>query len=99
MKASKSDPAAPVKMKARGGAGVAQELAQRLLVVIPAFNEAECIGGVIEQTRAHAGVDVLVVDDGSSDDTAAIAVVQGAMGLRAPPSQVALGAIHTALRH
>ena len=99
MKASKFDPAATVKMKARGGAGAAQELAQRLLVVIPAFNEAECIGGVIEQTRAHAGVDVLVVDDGSSDDTAAIAVVKGAMVLRAPLWQGAWGAIQTGMRY
>jgi len=41
-------------------------------VVIPAYNEAPVIGGVV--TGVHAAFPhVLVVDDASSDDTAAIA--------------------------
>jgi dolichol-phosphate mannosyltransferase len=45
----------------------------RTLVVIPTYNEAESIAGLMEQVLdAHPGVDVLVVDDGSPDGTADI---------------------------
>ena len=71
----------------------------RLLVVIPALNEAECIGEVIAQTRALGAIDVVVVDDGSTDDTAAVAVLHGASVLHAPLWQGAWGAIQTGIRY
>jgi hypothetical protein len=71
----------------------------RLLVVIPALNEAECIGAVISQARALGAIDVLVVDDGSTDDTAAVAMLNGAAVLRAPLWQGAWGAIQTGIRY
>lgn len=74
-------------------------LAGRILVVIPALNEADCIGEVIAKARAHEGVDVLVIDDGSTDDTAAIAMLGGAAVIRAPLWQGAWGAIQTGIRH
>ena len=46
-------------------------------VVIPAFNEAPVIGGVVAGVRALFPR-VLVVDDASDDDTAAIARAAGA---------------------
>ena len=76
-----------------------RDCSARLLVVIPALNEAACIGEVIARTRAHAGMDVLVIDDGSSDDTAAVALVNGASVMRAPLWQGAWGAIQTGIRH
>lgn len=52
----------------------------RVLVVIPAYNEAGAIGGVIEEIRREAGtVDVLVVDDGSADATVQEARKAGAI--------------------
>jgi len=72
---------------------------ERLLVVIPALNEAACIGGVIAELKRFAGVHVLVVDDGSSDDTAAVAMLHGATVARAPLWQGAWGAIQTGIRH
>lgn len=49
------------------------------LIVIPAWNEARSIAAVVaECLRAAPGFDVLVVDDGSTDDTAAIARKAGA---------------------
>jgi glycosyltransferase involved in cell wall biosynthesis len=72
---------------------------ERLLVVIPALNEADGIGSVIAQTRALGAIDVVVVDDGSTDDTAAVAVLHGATVLRAPLWQGAWGAIQTGIRY
>ena len=46
-----------------------------LLVVIPAFNEANSIGNVIQDIRIHIPTaSILVVDDGSKDKTVEVAV-------------------------
>jgi len=74
-------------------------LSSRLLVVIPALNEAACIANVVAQARAHAGIDVVVIDDGSTDDTVSIATLSGATVLRAPLWQGAWGAIQTGIRY
>jgi glycosyltransferase involved in cell wall biosynthesis len=71
----------------------------RLLVVIPALNEAACIADVIRGAREVGQVDVLVVDDGSSDDTAVVATIAGAKVLRAPLWQGAWGAMQTGMRY
>ncbi len=42
----------------------------RLLVVMPAYNEAKRIRRVLEEVRGQVEGDILVVDDGSADDTA-----------------------------
>lgn len=56
-----------------------------VLALIPAYNEAERIVAVIEATRAQ--LPVLVVDDGSTDDTARLAEGAGATVLRQVPNQ------------
>lgn len=50
-------------------------------VVIPALNEARAIGRVVSETLDHLPA-VVVVDDGSSDDTAAVAAKAGAEVIR-----------------
>jgi glycosyltransferase involved in cell wall biosynthesis len=56
-----------------------------LLVLIPAFNEQGRVGKVIvDVADALPGADVLVVDDGSTDATAAEALDAGASVLRLP---------------
>lgn len=53
--------------------------AQRPMIVIPAWNEAEAITDTIRDVRRRLpGVAVLVVDDGSTDGTAALARGAGA---------------------
>ena len=50
------------------------------VVVIPAYNEASAIGEVVDGVRRVGdGFDVVVVDDGSTDDTARIAMAHGAI--------------------
>jgi glycosyltransferase involved in cell wall biosynthesis len=46
-------------------------MAPNVIIVIPAYNEAATIGDVIERCL-KAGGDVIVVEDGSVDDTAAV---------------------------
>ncbi len=57
-----------------------------LTIFLPAYNEARVIGGVLEELpRQLAGfkkVQILVVDDGSKDDTASIARQYGAEVVR-----------------
>ena len=55
------------------------------LVVIPAYEEAERIGAVLERVRlCLPEFEVVVVDDGSRDETAAVARAAGARVLRHP---------------
>lgn len=69
------------------------------LIVIPARDEAATIGSVIAAVHAGGYPDVVVVDDGSRDDTAAIATAAGATMLRAPLRQGAWGAMQTGIRY
>ncbi|MBP8974187.1 MAG: glycosyltransferase [Anaerolineae bacterium] len=57
----------------------------RLLALIPAYNEAGRVGGVVAAVRAR--LPVLVVDDGSADGTARLAEEAGATVLRQQPNQ------------
>jgi len=66
------------------------------LILIPAFNEAARIGRVLAGVRAVApDATLLVVDDGSSDDTAAVARAAGARVVRLPFNLGAGVAAHT----
>lgn len=49
----------------------------RVLAVIPCFNEAQYIGSVVLQAKKYAD-EVIVIDDGSMDNTAEIASAAGA---------------------
>ena len=59
--------------------------APRTLVLIPCLNEGPRIAGLVGQLHAlYPNFDVLVVDDGSTDDTAAAAEEAGADVIRLP---------------
>lgn len=57
----------------------------KILVCIPAYNEEERISAVIAQAARY--LPVLVVDDGSIDETAAVAQAAGAVVLPQQPNQ------------
>lgn len=57
----------------------------QILALIPAYNEAARLAPVVAGARAY--LPVLVVDDGSGDDTAAVAERAGATVLRQQPNQ------------
>lgn len=63
-------------------------LADRAYIVIPALNEAATIGEIVSQCRGIPGSPrVVVVDDGSRDDTATVAAQNGAIVLRHQSNQ------------
>jgi glycosyltransferase involved in cell wall biosynthesis len=69
-------------------------------IVIPAMNEAAAIGGVVSQLRgAAAWKEIIVVDDGSADETAVQARAAGACVVRHPYNKGNGAAVKTGIRH
>jgi len=61
------------------------ELKKRILVIIPAYNEEGSVGKVVEGVKIQLPqIDVLVVNDGSTDLTSEIAKSKGAIVLNLP---------------
>lgn len=70
----------------------------RTLVVIPALNEERSIASVIEGLRG-INLDVLVVDDGSTDNTRNISIENGATVLSLPFNLGVGGALRTGFKY
>ncbi len=70
---------------------------RRVIVIIPAYNEERFIGSVVLKARQHADA-VIVVDDGSTDDTAAVAEAAGAVVVRHQQNRGKGAALNTAFR-
>ena len=68
-----------------------------ILALIPAYEEGPRIGAVVEGARRH--LPVVVVDDGSTDDTAERAEAAGAMVLRQQPNAGKGAALRAGFRH
>ena len=65
----------PATAPTRAGAGAAEGRSVRTTVVLPAYNEAAALPDVLAELdrRLDDAYEVLVVDDGSTDDTATVA--------------------------
>ena len=69
------------------------------IAVVPALNEEDTVGRVIDEIRLFdPGFDIVVVDDGSTDGTAGIAADRGAHVLRLPFNLGIGGAVQTGYR-
>src|SRR5687767_5416939 len=76
----------------------------RKLAIVPAYNEADMVGRVVRDIEREApDFDVVVIDDGSTDETAAVAANEGATVLTHPYNLGIGGAVQSgykyALRH
>jgi glycosyltransferase involved in cell wall biosynthesis len=72
----------------------------RVSVVVPVFNEERTIGAIVEGIRRHDFVhEVIVVDDGSRDDTAATAERAGARVIRHPHNIGNGSSVKDGIRH
>ncbi|MEV1075410.1 glycosyltransferase family 2 protein [Micromonospora parva] len=73
---------------------------KRTLIIIPALNESGSIADVVGEVRGELpGVDVLVVDDGSTDRTAAVATAAGATVAKLPYNLGVGGAMRLGYRY
>ncbi|WP_328346545.1 glycosyltransferase family 2 protein [Micromonospora sp. NBC_00421] len=73
---------------------------KRVLIIIPALNESGSIADVVGEVRGELpGVDVLVVDDGSTDRTAAVAAAAGALVAKLPYNLGVGGAMRLGYRY
>lgn len=73
---------------------------KRVLIIVPAWNESGSIGEIVSEIRGELpGTDVLVVDDGSADDTESVARAAGAIVLRLPFNLGVGGAMRLGYRY
>lgn len=71
-----------------------------MLAVVPAYNERESVGKVVRSLHAQAPLfDVIVIDDGSTDDTAARAAAAGAEVVTLPFNLGIGGAVQTGFQY
>ncbi len=72
----------------------------RGIAIVPAYREEGPIGGVVTELRESGlGLDVVVVDDGSTDGTAAAAHAAGAAVVRLPFNLGIGGAVQTGFKY
>jgi hypothetical protein len=81
--------------RAEGGA-----VGLRKIAIVPALNEERSIAAVIAEIRAaDPEFDVVVIDDGSTDRTAAVAAEKGAVVVSLPFNLGIGGAVQTGLKY
>jgi glycosyltransferase involved in cell wall biosynthesis len=70
------------------------------LAIVPAYNEAASVGDVVRSLHlTEPGIDVLVIDDGSTDRTAELARAAGARVLHMPFNVGIGGAVQTGFKY
>jgi glycosyltransferase involved in cell wall biosynthesis len=74
-------------------------MSRRVVAVVPAHDEEGAIGGVVREIHAFdPAIDVVVVDDGSTDATGAAATEAGAIVVRLPYNLGIGAAVQTGFR-
>jgi glycosyltransferase involved in cell wall biosynthesis len=70
------------------------------VAIVPAWNESGAIGKVVDEIKGFdSAIDVVVIDDCSTDDTAEVAESRGATVLRLPFNVGIGGAVQTGFRY
>jgi glycosyltransferase involved in cell wall biosynthesis len=83
---------APVRTRARS--------ALKRIAIVPAHNEEASVGRLIDEIREFdPDFDIVVIDDGSADRTAAVAEAAGARVVRLPFNLGIGGAVQTGFRY
>lgn len=73
---------------------------KRVLIILPAWNEAEGLPKILREIQQKLpGVDTLVVDDGSTDSTAAVAAAHGSRVAQLPYNLGVGGAMRFGYRY
>lgn len=82
------------------GAVAQDNVVAGLIAIIPAFNEEASIGALLDELhRDLPGLPVVVISDGSMDDTAAIAAARGATVLDLPCNLGVGGAVQAGFQY
>lgn len=63
---------------------MSNELHDNFAIIIPAYNEAERITATINSIKQYSNADIIVVSDGSTDETAKEAITLGAKVIELP---------------
>ena len=72
----------------------------RAIAIVPARNEERAVGSVVEEIKAFdSGIEVVVVDDGSTDRTATVAAAAGARVVSLPYNLGIGGAVQTGIQY
>ena len=72
----------------------------RILAVVPAFNEEECLANTIAELKATCPeVDYVVINDGSSDGTADVIEREGLNGINLPVNTGLTSAFRTGMKY
>ena len=72
----------------------------RTLAIVPALNEEDAVGDVVDELKAFdPELEILVIDDGSTDHTARVARQHGARVVRLPFNLGIGGAMQTGFRY
>ena len=75
-------------------------MSARAVVIVPAFNEEASIGGLIDEIRRYVPeLEIVIINDGSSDRTPFVAAAKGATVLDLPCNLGVGGAIQAGFRY
>ena len=77
-----------------------KEIGRHTTVIVPAYNEEENVGDVIDRIKGlDLGLDILVVDDSSIDKTTEVAESKGARVVKHPYNKGNGASVKTGLRN
>ena len=71
----------------------------KVLAIVPAWNEEHNLPAVLDELRAQPGVDVVVINDGSLDRTSAVARAAGVAVIDLPVNSGMFVAVQTGFRY